>query len=273
MPENRLEHDEFYVGYFPPPPLVLRVARIVVGVLMVASGLIAGFLAPSHDDPGTGQWADGKAIAFTGVVTLDPYPIIHLDKQCGEVPAGSSLLIVEMGKFGAQRRCEPAAGHHATLSGFLLRREGRVMVELEPGSNAVSIGPASDAVPVETAGVTTEIDGEIVDAKCWLGAMKPGDGRVHRECAMRCVSAGIPPMLVSRTPGADPTYTLVVPADGPRLSPHDCSMIGLPVHVRGRLSMIGGVRLLRLENDAVAPWTTMDPTTALTQAPNTRDHP
>ena len=42
--------------------------------------------------------------------------------------------------------------------------------------------------------------GEIVDSKCYLGVMNPGEGTVHRDCAARCLSGGLPPMLVVRSP-------------------------------------------------------------------------
>ena len=40
-----------------------------------------------------------------------------------------------------------------------------------------------------------QIEGEIVDIKCWLGRMKPGDGRTHRACGQFCIQGGIPPHM------------------------------------------------------------------------------
>jgi hypothetical protein len=40
------------------------------------------------------------------------------------------------------------------------------------------------------------IRGEIVDSKCHTGVMNPGSGKVHRDCAVRCISGGVPPVLV-----------------------------------------------------------------------------
>lgn len=40
------------------------------------------------------------------------------------------------------------------------------------------------------------ITGELVDSKCNLGVMNPGSGKVHRDCAARCVSGGVPLALV-----------------------------------------------------------------------------
>ena len=40
-----------------------------------------------------------------------------------------------------------------------------------------------------------KFQGEIVDSKCALGAMTPGDRKTHRICAIKCIKNGIPPLL------------------------------------------------------------------------------
>ena len=78
------------------------------------------------------------------------------------------------------------------------------MIELLSGSLALqSSTPVSQFDETELGEVT--IIGEIVDSKCYLGVMNPGRTKVHRDCATRCISGGIPPMLVT----ADATYLLV----------------------------------------------------------------
>ena len=42
---------------------------------------------------------------------------------------------------------------------------------------------------------TFTLIGEIVDSKRYLGVMNPGNGKVHRDCAVRCLSGGIPPIF------------------------------------------------------------------------------
>jgi hypothetical protein len=45
---------------------------------------------------------------------------------------------------------------------------------------------------------TQTLIGEIVDSKCYLGVMNPGALIPHRACAIRCISGGIPPVLLVR---------------------------------------------------------------------------
>ena len=42
------------------------------------------------------------------------------------------------------------------------------------------------------------LTGELVDTKCWYGVMRPATGKVHRACAVRCLSGGIPPGILVR---------------------------------------------------------------------------
>ena len=53
-------------------------------------------------------------------------------------------------------------------------------------------------IPSRAIGEVTLV-GEVVDPKCWLGDMKPGDGKAHAACARLCMEGGIPPMLRVRT--------------------------------------------------------------------------
>jgi len=53
-----------------------------------------------------------------------------------------------------------------------------------------TISPRTNAEKKDIA-----LSGEIIDPKCYFGVMKPGEGKIHKSCAIRCISGGIPPML------------------------------------------------------------------------------
>ncbi len=59
------------------------------------------------------------------------------------------------------------------------------------------------------------LTGEIVDTKCHLGVMNPGEGKVHRDCAVRCISGGAPPVSGADQEG-DTRLLLLTGADGRR---------------------------------------------------------
>jgi hypothetical protein len=81
----------------------------------------------------------------------------------------------------------------------------------------VADAPSVADAPREIHGRIT-VKGEIVDSKCWLGVMRPGDGHIHKGCASVCIRGGIPPMVVTRTTGV-PAVMLLTMADGRAVPP------------------------------------------------------
>ena len=107
------------------------------------------------------------------------------------------------------------------------------MIELVPGS----LTGGKEGLPTngrEDLG-EVQLTGEIVDSKCYFGVMNPGGGKVHRDCAARCISGGIPPAFLVRDGGGN-TATLLLANWKRELLDH----IAEPVTVRGRLSRSAG---------------------------------
>jgi hypothetical protein len=98
-------------------------------------------------------------------------------------------------------------GASIKLEGYEIERAAVGMIQL-----AATDMSTSDAQPVAEA--TREIhgrvtlNGEIVDSKCWLGVMRPGDGHIHKACASLCIRGGIPPMFVTRGQNVPPVMLL-----------------------------------------------------------------
>lgn len=79
--------------------------------------------------------------------------------------------------------------------------------------------------------------GEIVDAKCYNGAMNPGRYKPHRACATVCVSGGIPPMLVVNAAGGSVASFLLVGSNGEMINDQVISLLARPVRVTGQLTL------------------------------------
>ena len=74
------------------------------------------------------------------------------------------------------------------------------MIETKPEwiqASAKDERRAQSDAPYESLGKQTFV-GEIVDSKCFLGVMNPGRLTPHRACAIRCISGGVPPVLLVR---------------------------------------------------------------------------
>jgi hypothetical protein len=93
------------------------------------------------------------------------------------------------------------------------------------------------------------LSGEIVDSKCYLGVMNPGQGKVHRDCAARCLSGGIPPIFIT-TDGRQ--QLLLVGRDGRALGRDALrEFIAEPIQVDGELVQRGSTQLLKIDPRAL----------------------
>jgi len=224
------KESEFYVGYLPMPEGLQRTTRrvvIVLGalVLLVAAILIIGqrpFEASTFEFQ---QYRD-----FRGTLLTEPYPALAIRGQ--EPP----WLLVGLGKHGVGDVSQWAGREVALKGERIFRPMGAVedhMIELAPGSLTAS-GEGVYVQGHEDLG-EVQFTGEIVDSKCYFGVMNPGAGKVHRDCAVRCISGGIPPAFLVRDDGGR-TATLLLANWKRELLEH----IAEPVTVRGRLSRSAG---------------------------------
>ena len=77
--------------------------------------------------------------------------------------------------------------------------------------------------------------------------MNPGTGKVHRACAVRCISSGTPPVLAVRDRDGHAQHLLVVGGDGRAINREILDLVAEPVEVRGRISRIEGLLVLWVE--------------------------
>lgn len=242
---NNLE-NEFFIGWQgrAPPATGRWIARATTVAGMFVLVLAAG-VAALQRTIGPAQWDYGHARTFTGVLVVDPVPALALDTP--EPSSGASILtLVNPAKFGF----DPAAtrandGKRVRLEGSLLHRGSEAMLEVVPGS--VETLPdleeprASEALDLGEHVLT----GEIVDSKCFLGAMNPGVLKPHRACAILCISSGIPPILVVRDGAGEATcYHLTGPA-GEAVNSEVLDFVAEPVELRGRVLRLGERLVLR----------------------------
>lgn len=229
--------DEFFVGYLSPTPPAHRRASLIAASLFALLGLTVAALSTTlRRDPGPGVWSDVPS-AYTGLLTADPYPMLHAGPD--EPPA----ILVAPGKHGPALGADLIGGP-VTLTGTLLRRGDLRVIEVESAAAAES--PATDIAPL-TLGETRTLRGTIIDPKCYAGAMKPGDGKSHRACAVRCIAGGIPPVLAVPETGGGESYYLLAAADGSRLNDAILPFVGDAVEVTGREARRGRARLLLVD--------------------------
>ena len=201
------KEDAFYVGYLPVPGRHLRALRVILPALLLFAAAVAGVVGVSQRSPGSGEWETGKEGPWMGRVLLDPYPVI--------ITEDGAELVVATTKRSARDRLSEYAGQDVMISAVKLEREGRKMLELMEAEDAIA--PFAIKYEIDTTEQLLgerELVGEIIDPKCYLGAMKPGSGRTHKACAILCLKGGIPPMFVTHDAFGRPSYYLLTDAQG-----------------------------------------------------------
>lgn len=239
--------DEFHVGWAAasPPGLAAFTRR---AVLLLAAGAvgIAALLAVSQGSLPDGLHEYGHLRTFEGSLRVDPFPVLVLERRVGEELGAPALLLVGAGKHGIPMAMKVLDGRNVRFRGTLIRRE-MAMAELTDPSSLTDLGPASLDAPRSFELGEVSLTGELVDTKCWLGVMRPASGKVHRACAVRCLSGGIPPGLLLRREDGTLLTVMLVDADGGRFSV-DPLLAARALRVSGSLYVADGIATLRVRS-------------------------
>ncbi len=239
--------NDFYVGYLPKAPTALarfvRRVIVVLGLLAVTTSLV---LIVSQMPFANSTFEYGKVRSFEGIVVTQPFPTLLVARpgEIGQQDKYSRYLLVAPGKHGADELVASFDGKQVRLQGQLIYREGGTMVEITPGSvSIVNTAPAAQETTRNLGAVS--LTGEIVDSKCYLGVMNPGQGKVHRDCAARCLSGGTPPIFVT-SDGHE--QFLLVGLDGRALGRDALrEFIAEPITIHGEVLARGDSRLLGID--------------------------
>jgi hypothetical protein len=223
--------NDFYVGYLPKAPERLGrfVCRIVVALvgLAIAAALVLIFAQQPFADSRFEylQYRD-----YQGVIVDSPYPVLMTTQ--------GPFLLAGPGKHGASDLVRGLNLQSVQLRGSLIQRGPDKMLEIVPGS--VRALNRTEPRPRSTDLGEVTMSGEIVDSKCYFGVMNPGNGKVHRDCAVRCISGGIPPVFIARD-SEGVIQSLVLSGVQPR---QVLEFVAEPVTVRGRLLRSGALLIL-----------------------------
>jgi hypothetical protein len=189
--------EDFYIGYLPKMPknLTKFIRFFVISVFAVA--VILAILLWFGQKTFVNSFFEFTEIKeFKGYVQADPIPFLLIEEKnkTGNLPIFQRLPLVSEGKFGIDLSAHN--NQFVSVKGKLIYRDNLKMIEV--AANSILRQETKNYAPVETAeslGVQT-LKGEIVDSKCYLGVMNPGESKPHKECAVRCLSGGIPPLFI-----------------------------------------------------------------------------
>lgn len=247
---NGKKNTEFYVGYLPLPQSHKRFLTALVTVLGISMLTSGALIAAAQRNPGKTDQISTQRATWSGTVYADPYPMmIHDD--------GSIHLLIGIGKFGVADRVTPLNGKYCQVDGWALARTNRNAIQLDITPNAIrestgAIRPAP--TPKSHTSEPVELIGEIIDGKCFLGAMKPGDGKAHKACATLCIQGGLPPMFAASDQSPKTQLPLVLVNGSPTLPQSVLELVGEPVKLTATRSKIGSLEILNLNPEQIQRW-------------------
>lgn len=237
--------EEFYIGWQAeaPPTFAKMVRRFVVGLCALVPA-VAILIAIFQNGFSNGTFEFGKTTELEGIFYEKPFPFLAVEngKDAAGNPVFQKILLVGKGKFGFQKveggglRVE---GQKIKVSGFLIYSDGKTALEVESIENQE---PTTNNQQLTTnnqqLGEAT-LRGEITDPKCLFGVMNPGQGKPHRDCAVRCIAGGIPPVLKVANAEGETEYYLLADPNGEPLNNRILEYIGDGVQLCGRLEQDG----------------------------------
>ena len=290
---------EFYIGYqAQTPPGLARFYRRGAAILLVATAglgaLLAGLMRPLPPS----FFDFGHARDFEGLVQEAPYPSLLVTdgiRSPGSPPDAAPLprvLLGGEGKHGAQDLVRGLDGARVRLTGTLAWRPAGTgasagasmgestetttgpqgFIEIQAGS-VRTLAPAATAAANSRSGGSgrrIRLRGEIMDAKCYLGVMNPGESTVHRDCAALCIRGGLPALFVARDDRGVELGLLLADENGRAMAGLLPPLVGLPLSLDGTLLDAGpdGFGQLRVARRRMADLAAAQssPTSAFTPA-------
>ena len=247
----------FFVGYLDMPNALKKFYVPLSLGMLVFSAMMGYIFASQQSSIADATWQTESTVTFTGLLTVDPYPVLHRihPQESEEV---ESVLLVRQGKFSAEEFATSFSGQMVSITGFPISRGGWTMLELRSAEDIIAIDKdqADHAAVIRTKVAAVSLGnvtliGEIADSKCFLGVMKPGEGTVHKACAEVCLLGGIPTMLVVRDQSDNRYgYILTLP-DGGSASGLLAERAADDVEIYGELMQKGDLLYLRMSSDSI----------------------
>lgn len=243
--------EEFYIGWeAKAAPGIGKVVRRTVIILLLLALLVPVVLAVAQRMIGVSVFEWGNYKAFSGILRTAPYPHLLVSRPGqgnGQTPYSTYYLVAPW-KFGLAREAlAEFDGKAVSLKGTLIYRGNQTMIEVVPGSIVATNTVVAVALPQTTQLGKQTLVGEIVDSKCFLGVMNPGQLTPHRACAIRCISGGVPPVLLVRQKAGPAVYLLLVSAEGKPVNKQVLDLVAEPVEITGDVERQGDLLILRAD--------------------------
>jgi hypothetical protein len=237
-----MKQQEFYIGWMPKAPRtfakhIKKVLLILFPVALIIGLLLAVYQKEFVDT----NFEYGKLTEITGIYYNKPVSML---KFYGPARESITIPLVGYGKHGAETAIMEIEkeknislnGKEVTLKGTLLYGDGKTILQIDKNDKPlINIGSGSTYSTEERDLGMQTVRGEIVDPKCYFGVMKPGEGKVHRDCAIRCILGGIPPVLHVQNERGESNFYLILGPNGEKMNEAVQDVVAEPVSIEARV--------------------------------------
>jgi len=247
---NPEESRPFYIGWVAAAPKILvrfiKKYLLFIFILAIVLGIV---LAVSQKKFGTGNFEFGTLTEVKGIYFDKPVPCLKVlnGKDIWGNISYLTIPLVGYGKHGAEGAIrelekEKNTGLNQkiiTLRGILLYNDGVTILQVDKNDNS-GLNISGEMIPMEMMPRVKDlgirkIRGEIIDPKCYFGVMKPGEGKPHRDCAIRCILGGVTPMLAVKNEKGEANYYLLASSDEGSINAAVRDFVAEPVELQVHL--------------------------------------
>jgi hypothetical protein len=245
-----MNNNDFYIGWMAKAPdKFSKYVKKVVLILFVMAITISIVLALSQKKFDTGNFEFGTLTNVKGIYSNTPVPNLKIisGKDIWGNNSYITAILVGYGKSGVDGIIKSMEEEtktslnkkEITVRGTLLYNDGKLVVQItakdKPLLHVGSTTASADLLPnVKELGIQS-VNGEIIDPKCYFGVMKPGLGKPHRDCAIRCILGGIPPLVHVQNEKGESNYYIIVGPNGEKMNEAVQNFVAEPVKLKGKL--------------------------------------
>ncbi len=255
MEENK---DEFYIGYLDEVPVktkksIKRFVLFSIGVIII----IATVFSLTQNTFKNSTFELTTSTKIMGVYHEMPYPMLKVKTSENTF---KNILLLGFGKLSVnpylnkiRKEVPELSGSMLSIEGNLIYYNGKTLLQVTSDEKINLIETAnSKRLPISNILVEgIELKGEVIDPKCYFGVMKPGKGKIHRSCAVLCISGGIPPVLATTDENNISEYYLITDQQGQPIHKEITPYVGKPSLLKGNVVQIEDWYQLRIDVNTI----------------------
>ncbi len=245
--------DEFYVPYIEgslgtKTKKTIKRFTIISILIIVMAALLFSFSQKPFKNSTFELTSTSK---ITGAYHESPYPMLRVEVASHTF---KNIVLLGFGKSSAnpyleklQNEVKHLNGRTLTIEGNLIYYNGKTLIQITDDEKVTLANTNKSDVPEKLSISKITLQGEVIDPKCYFGVMKPGKGKIHRSCAVRCISGGIPPVLATTDDNNMAQYFLITDLEGNPINHDILPYIGKPAQITGKVEKMEDWFIMKID--------------------------